>query len=193
MQTISVETPVICHKSQVNVDCNPLCPRSAPVVLSMVGAAHRHRSGVSIGVGLSTVKLSDLPEILFELSNRLALDAATEAGLAELPPSELETLRIISIAPGRGVAYLCERTKIRQANMSATIRSLVARGLVAKLPDERDRRAVRLYATGQASNDLAALRAVWNSRLVRSLDKAGIDRDERRRLISVLDGMRNTL
>jgi DNA-binding MarR family transcriptional regulator len=137
--------------------------------------------------------LSGLPEVLFRVSNLLALDAATEAGLAELPPSELETLRIITIAPGHGVAYLCAQTKIRQANMSATVRSLMARGLVSKEPDERDRRAVRLYATPQANRDLNKLRKIWLSRLTTSLDKVEATEDERVRLAQILEGVQDNL
>jgi DNA-binding MarR family transcriptional regulator len=137
--------------------------------------------------------LAELPEILFEVGNLLAFDAATEVNLVELPPSELETLRIISISPGRGVAYLCERTKIRQANMSVIVRSLMERGLVLKEPDDRDRRAVRLYATPQARRDLTALRKIWLSRLVRSLDAAGIDKADRQKLLVILEGVRTNM
>jgi DNA-binding MarR family transcriptional regulator len=137
--------------------------------------------------------LSGLPEVLFDVSARLAQDAATEVGLAELPPSELETLRIITVSPGHGVAYLCEQTKMRQANMSATIRSLVGRGLVSKVQDDRDRRAVRLYATPQARRDLESLREIWLSRLLRSLDAAGVDDVERSQLIRILEGVQNNL
>jgi DNA-binding MarR family transcriptional regulator len=137
--------------------------------------------------------LAELPEILFEVGNLLAFDAATEVNLIELPPAELETLRIISISPGRGVGYLCERTKIRQANMSVIVRSLMERGLVSKEPDERDRRAVRLYATPQARRDLTALRKVWLSRLVRSLDAAGVNEVDRQKLLVILEGVRTNM
>ena len=138
-------------------------------------------------------ELADLPELLFEVGNLIAFDAAAEVGLVELPPSELETLRIITIAPGCGVAYLCERTKIRQANMSVIVRSLMGRGLVSKEQDERDRRAVRLYATPQARRDVTALREVWLSRLIRSLDEAGVNAEDRATVLTVLDGLRTSM
>jgi len=67
--------------------------------------------------------LIGLPEILFEIANRLQLRAPTEAGLAELPPSELEVLRLVTLFPGCGITFLTDRTKMRQANTSSTVRS----------------------------------------------------------------------
>jgi DNA-binding MarR family transcriptional regulator len=77
--------------------------------------------------------------------------------------------------------------------MSATIRSLVGRGLVSKVRDERDRRAVRLYATPQARRDLDSLRQIWLSRLLVSLDAAGVDEGERSRLVHILEGVQRYL
>ena len=105
--------------------------------------------------------LGALPELLFEVADVLNLKAATEAGLTE-------------------------RTKMHQANVSATVRSLVARGLVVKEADERDRRAVRLHASDQARHDLDRLRAVWVRRLENAFDAAGIGEGDRERLLAVL-------
>ncbi len=138
-------------------------------------------------------ELAELPELLFEVGNLIAFEAGAEVDLAELPPSELETIRIITISPGCGVGYLCERTNTRQANMSVIVRSLVRRGLVSKVRDERDRRAVRLYATPQARRDLTALRKVWLSRLIRGLDAAGVQEADRQRLLVVLESLRSNM
>ena len=130
--------------------------------------------------------LGALPELLFEVADVLNLKAATEAGLTELPTSEMTVLRLVMVFPGCGVTFLTERTKMHQANVSATVRSLVARGLVVKQADERDRRAVRLHASDQARHDLDRLRAVWVRRLENAFDAAGIGVDDRERLLAVL-------
>lgn len=126
------------------------------------------------------------PETLFEAADRLRLKSPTEAGLAELPPSELEVLRLVTIFPGCGIAFLTARTKMRQANVSVTVKSLVARGLVTKVADERDRRAVRLRASAQADRDLNALRKVWLQRVVQASAAAGVSEDEVQRLFQTL-------
>jgi len=130
--------------------------------------------------------LIGLPEILFEIADRLKLKAPTEAGLAELPPSELEVLRLVTIFPGCGITFLTDRTKMRQANTSSTVRSLVERGLVTKIPGDRDKRAVRLYATSQASRDLDALRQVWLGRLLSAFATAGLTEAEQARVVAAI-------
>jgi DNA-binding MarR family transcriptional regulator len=133
--------------------------------------------------------LIGLPEILFEIANRLQLRAPTEAGLAELPPSELEVLRLVTLFPGCGITFLTDRTKMRQANTSSTVRSLVERGLVTKIPGDLDKRAVRLYPTSQASRDLDALRQVWLGRLLSAFTAAGLTEPEQTRMLGDLQAL----
>jgi DNA-binding MarR family transcriptional regulator len=130
--------------------------------------------------------LTMFPETVFEAADRIRLKSPTEAGLAELPPSELEVLRLVTLFPGCGIAFLTSRTKMRQANVSVTVRSLVERGLVTKVADERDRRAVRLRASEQADKDLDALRKVWLQRVVHASAEAGVSEDEVRRAFQTL-------
>jgi MarR family transcriptional regulator, temperature-dependent positive regulator of motility len=133
--------------------------------------------------------LTRLPEMLFEIADRLKLKAPTEAGLAELPPSELELLRLVTLFPGCGISFLTDRTKMRQANVSGTVRSLGQRGLVRKVPGDKDRRAVRLYPTEQAARDLDALRQVWLGRLLSAFAAAGLAEPEQARLLADLEAL----
>ncbi|HEX4249934.1 MAG TPA: MarR family winged helix-turn-helix transcriptional regulator [Pseudonocardia sp.] len=137
--------------------------------------------------------LAGLPELLFEVADVLNLEAPTEAGLAELPASELEVLRLVTLFPGCGIMFLSGRTKMHQANISATVRSLVGRDLVVKEPDERDRRAVRLYASTKATQDLELLRKIWLRRVLTAFEAAGIGDDERCRLLENLAALRRNL
>lgn len=137
--------------------------------------------------------LGPLPELIFDIAEVLNLKAPSEAGLVDLPSSEITILRLVTIFPGCGIVFLTERTKMRQANVSATVRSLVQRGLVVKVPDERDGRAVRLHASDQAMRDLDALRTVWRRRLIDAFDAAGVDKADRLRLLAVLEKTRQHL
>jgi DNA-binding MarR family transcriptional regulator len=134
-----------------------------------------------------------VPEILFDTSANIRLRAPTEAGLAELPPSELEVLRLVSMHPGCGILFITEHTKMRQANASTAVRSLVERGLLQKQVDPRDRRAVQLSATRQASQDLEALREVWNKRIKSALTAASISEDEYREFARLLAALHRGL
>jgi DNA-binding MarR family transcriptional regulator len=132
-------------------------------------------------------------EILFDTSANIRLRAPTAAGLAELPPSEIEVLRLVSMHPGCGILFITENTKMRQANVSTTVASLVARGLLDKQVDPRDRRAVRLSPTPQANRDLQSLREVWDKRIERALDAAGITKAEYRDFARVLAALHRGL
>jgi DNA-binding MarR family transcriptional regulator len=132
-------------------------------------------------------------EILIDTAANLRLQAPTEAGLAELPPSELEVLRLVSMHPGCGILFITEHAKMRQANASTTVRSLVERGLLQKQVDPRDRRAVRLSTTPQASRDLQALREVWNKRITGALAVAGVSDSEYRQFARVLAALHGGL
>lgn len=134
-----------------------------------------------------------VPEILFDTSANIRLRAPTEAGLAELPPSELEVLRLVSMHPGCGILFITEHTKMLQANASTTVRSLVERGLLQKQVDPRDRRAVQLSPTRQASQDLQALREVWNKRIKNALTAASISEGEYREFARVLAALHGGL
>jgi DNA-binding MarR family transcriptional regulator len=137
--------------------------------------------------------MQHVPEILFDTSANIRLRAPTEAGLAELPPSELEVLRLVSMHPGCGILFITEHAKMRQANASTTVRSLVERGLLQKQVDPRDRRAVKLSATPQASGDLQALREVWNKRIRSALAAAGISDGEYHQFARVLAALHGGL
>lgn len=138
-------------------------------------------------------ELESLPELIFEVADVLNLRAAGEAGLVDLPTSELTILRLVTVFPGCGVVFLTDRTRMHQANVSATVRSLVGRGLVVKETDERDRRAVRLFPSEQANRDLEALRRTWLRRLTAAFDAAGIAERDRARLVTVLRKTRQHL
>lgn len=137
--------------------------------------------------------LAGLPELIFDVAEQLNLRAPTEAGLAELPASEIEVLRLVTLFPGCGIMFLSSRTRMHQANISTTVRSLVGRDLVVKEPDERDRRAVRLYASSKANRDLELLRAIWLRRLLTAFEEAGIEAGERDRLLANLAALRRHL
>jgi DNA-binding MarR family transcriptional regulator len=130
--------------------------------------------------------LAHVPEILFDTAATVRVHGPTEAGLAELPPSQIEVLRLVSMHPGCGVSFITDQTKMRQGNASTTISSLVERGLVDKQADPDDGRAVRLLPTAKAIKDLRALRRVWHRRLQGALTQAGITDAEYREFARVL-------
>jgi DNA-binding MarR family transcriptional regulator len=78
------------------------------------------------------------------------LDPWAEAGLDPLPSSELEVMRLLVRAPGLSVGEVAQELGMRPSNASATIRSLMVRGLIERKPDEHDGRISRLTPTARA-------------------------------------------
>jgi DNA-binding MarR family transcriptional regulator len=97
----------------------------------------------------------------YGLARALRLQGVTEAGLAQLPPSELEVLRYVLDAPGTGVGALARDLGLHASNVSATVRALVARNLVRRDADPHDRRSVQLHPTMDAVHGMAHIEDAW--------------------------------
>ncbi|WP_199736092.1 MarR family winged helix-turn-helix transcriptional regulator [Micromonospora sp. HM5-17] len=98
---------------------------------------------------------------LYGLSRALRLQGVAEAGLAQLPPSEVEVLRYVQDAPGSSVSVLARDLGLHASNVSTTVRALVARNLIRREPAPNDRRGVRLYPTMDALHGMAHIEDAW--------------------------------
>ena len=72
-------------------------------------------------------------------------------------------LLVVAANPGCRQAALGARLRIRQPNMVEPIDHLISRGLIARAPDPRDRRAQTLSLTDSGGSVLADLRASHDS------------------------------
>ena len=68
-------------------------------------------------------------------------------------------LLVLEANPGCRPAELAEAVRVRQPNLVEPVESLVARGLVSRAPDLRDRRAQTLALTAEGARALAGLKA----------------------------------
>ncbi|MBC2865562.1 MarR family winged helix-turn-helix transcriptional regulator [Streptomyces mexicanus] len=103
----------------------------------------------------------NLTPALYALGRVLRLRGVEEAGLAPLPPSDLEVLRQILDAPGTGVGTLAQQLGLHASNVSTAVRGLVGQGLVRRERDPHDRRAVRLFPTMAAVQGMAMIEQAW--------------------------------
>ncbi|WP_104992563.1 MarR family winged helix-turn-helix transcriptional regulator [Deinococcus sp. NW-56] len=99
---------------------------------------------------------------LYWALRRLA-DHATSA--VPLPPSEVEVLRHIHRHPGGSVSEIARDLGLQHSNVSVTLRSLAARDLIVRRPDERDRRSTRLYPSPSAVATRAEIDEAWGRAL----------------------------
>ncbi|MFC6019195.1 MarR family winged helix-turn-helix transcriptional regulator [Plantactinospora solaniradicis] len=122
-----------------------------------------------------------LVPVLYQLGRVMRLQGVDEAGLGQLPPSELEVLRYVLETPGVSVSTLARDLGLHASNVSATVRALVARGLIRREPDPNDRRAVRLYPTVDAAHGSARIEDSWARIFAAALDDLT---DEQRRAVA---------
>jgi DNA-binding MarR family transcriptional regulator len=67
-----------------------------------------------------------------------------------LPRSELEVMRLLGRRPGTGVNAIARDLGLQASNVSTTVRSLEARGLVERRVSGTDRRHTSLFLTARA-------------------------------------------
>ncbi|HUB76918.1 MAG TPA: MarR family transcriptional regulator [Solirubrobacteraceae bacterium] len=67
-----------------------------------------------------------------------------------LPQSELEVMRLLVRRPGLSVNEIARELGMQSSNVSATLRTLVMRGLLERRRDGVDGRVTRLHATARA-------------------------------------------
>ncbi|MCG3041837.1 MarR family winged helix-turn-helix transcriptional regulator [Streptomyces sp. S1A] len=130
----------------------------------------------------------ELTPALYALARVLRLRGVREAGLAQLPPSELEVLRYVLDAPGTSLGELARALGLRTSNASTTVRGLVAQDLLRREPDPRDRRLVRLHPTMNAVHGMARVEGAWAEVFAQALGE--LADGERESLTAALPALR---
>ncbi|WP_432565151.1 MarR family winged helix-turn-helix transcriptional regulator [Kineococcus sp. SYSU DK003] len=110
---------------------------------------------------LSDERLRALARALPALSWEMRRAGEHRLALSPLPPTELEIIRLVLAHPGLRAADVAHRLAVKPSNVSAAVTSLVARGLVDRVPDPADRRVLHLHPTAQAVREHEALAREW--------------------------------
>lgn len=116
------------------------------------------------------VALADLAEATQTLSRALRRDGERAVGLDALPGSEVEVLQAVLARPEVCVTALARTLGLQASNVSTTVRALVGRGLVERVPDPADGRRTLLRASAEATRHRELLRDSWARTLARSLE-----------------------
>lgn len=113
-----------------------------------------------------------LHDLAWLLPRTISRAAARDDGL---PPSELEVMRLLVRRPGLSVREVASEVGLRPSNASAAVRTLIARGLLERARDERDRRVARLVPTRRALRARERHEAAWGDAMTDVLDVLGAD------------------
>ncbi len=118
--------------------------------------------------------LAEIAELILRIGRDL--EPHGPGGVGELVPltgTDAAVMRWIHRAPDTTPAATAAGTGLQRSNLSAALKSLVAKGMVEKRPDPDDGRSVRLCATPLAEDNITRLREFWAGRLRDALSVEG--------------------
>ncbi|OBK76759.1 MarR family transcriptional regulator [Mycobacterium sp. 1274761.0] len=121
-------------------------------------------------------EIRDIAETTRTLVWSLRRFGERQVGLEPLPHSEFEVIRTVADNPSSTVSDVARVLGLQASNVSTTVRRLVDRGLIDRLPDAHDRRSTRLRLTDKASRHKKMIESVWVDGVRRQLD--GMTDDE---------------
>lgn len=121
--------------------------------------------------------MAELADLVLVLARDLAQVAGDD--VVELTPTEAAVIRCIDRHPAATPSAVAQATGLHRSNLSVTLRSLEAKGMVDRSHDSHDRRSVLLRPTALAHEQVARLRTAWAARVAEGLGDASGDNDTR--------------
>ena len=119
--------------------------------------------------------LADLADLVLRVSREIDPNGSSVLDVVPLTGTEVLVLRWVDLHPGTSPSATAEATTLQRSNLSAALRSLVAKGMVDRRVDPRDARLVQLFATEQAAVNIRVLRAHWAGKLRAALGAVEAD------------------
>jgi DNA-binding MarR family transcriptional regulator len=119
--------------------------------------------------------LADLADLVLRVSREIDPNGSSALDVVPLTGTEVLVLRWVDMRPGTSPSATAEATALQRSNLSAALRSLVAKGMVDRRADPRDARLVQLFATEQAAANIRVLRAHWAGKLRAALGDVATD------------------
>jgi len=115
----------------------------------------------AVRVPASKGEIRDIAATVREVVWSLRRFGERQSGLDPLPHSEFEVIRTVSDNPSITVSEVAKALGLQASNVSTTVRRLADRGLIERLPDEHDRRSIRLRLTARADKHKKLIESVW--------------------------------
>ena len=109
--------------------------------------------------------LADFADAILELANKLDVRHPDLRDVLPLTGTEIAVVRAVHRVPGATPSQIAESTRLQRSNVSTALRSLEARGLIAREPAPENARSVTIRLTAQAADDVARINEYWAGRL----------------------------
>lgn len=120
--------------------------------------------------------LAELADVVLRISREVDPNASHALDIVPLTGTEALVMRWIDRHQGTSPSATAEATGLHRSNLSAALRSLVAKDMVDRRADPQDARLVQLFSTVRAKESIAVLHAHWAEQLRGALgtDHAGV-------------------
>jgi DNA-binding MarR family transcriptional regulator len=106
---------------------------------------------------------ADLAEAILIAARELRIRENDTDSTISLAPSHAQVMSYVDAHPGATPSEAADATGLLRTNLSSAVRELERIGFIEKRPDPNDGRAVRLYSTPIAAENLARLQKRWAS------------------------------
>ena len=128
-----------------------------------------------------------LADVIARLRRTLRTSIRSDYPWEKLPMARVEILQRLSDEPGLRVNDIAERHRLAKNTVSQLVQQLVAAGMVDRVTDERDRRAVVLALTDAGRDHLAQWQQAHERRFARALDR--LPEADRRAVLAALPAL----
>ncbi|KTR08948.1 MarR family winged helix-turn-helix transcriptional regulator [Curtobacterium luteum] len=114
---------------------------------------------------VSDAQLAELADVVLRISREIDPHGGDPVDVVPLTGTEALVMRWVDRNPGTSPSATALATGLQRSNLSAALRSLVAKGMVERRPHPSDARTVQLLPTELAAASIGRLRAHWVTKL----------------------------
>ena len=129
-----------------------------------------------------------LADVVARLRRALRTSIRSDYPWEKLPMAQVEILQRLEDEPGLRVNDIADRHRLAKNTVSQLVQQLVTAGLVDRVADERDRRAVVLALTGEGHRHLHQWQQAHEQRFALALDR--LPEPDRRAVLAAVPALR---
>lgn len=128
-------------------------------------------TSVTSAVARSGQDVGTLAAVVARLRRVLRASIRSDYAWERLPMAQVEILHRLAEEPGLRISDLATRHRLAVNTVSNLIQQMVVAGLVERIPDEVDRRAVAINLTTAGRHELETWLEANNARLARAMSQ----------------------
>jgi DNA-binding MarR family transcriptional regulator len=106
---------------------------------------------------------AEFADHVLEIAREIQVRGYTSPEAVSLTPSEGTVMRYLFPHPGALPSQVAFATGLQRSNLSTVLRGLEEKGLIERIADPEDGRAVRIHPTPKAIRNYATVRREWAS------------------------------